>query len=69
MLEGTNDKPALITDFKEYHTDQTVKFIVKLNPDKLRQAEAEGLHKVFKLQNCIMTTTMVILFLKSNMHS
>lgn len=59
MLEGTNDKPALINDFKEYHTEQFVKFIVKMNPEKLRRAEQEGLHKIFKLQSCIVTTSMV----------
>lgn len=62
MLDGTADKPALISDFKEYHTDQFVKFIIKMNSDKLRRAEQEGLHKVFKLQSCIVTTSMVILF-------
>lgn len=46
-------------DFKEYHTDTTVKFVVKMNADKLRAAKEEGLHKVFKLQSVINTTSMV----------
>ncbi|VDK35008.1 unnamed protein product, partial [Anisakis simplex] len=29
-------------------------------PEKLRAAEAEGLHKVFKLQTVINTTSMVL---------
>ncbi|KAK0405993.1 hypothetical protein QR680_018303 [Steinernema hermaphroditum] len=58
--EGKEKMPEIITDYKEYHTDQTVKFVVKMAPEKLRQAESEGLHKVFKLQNVINTTSMVL---------
>ncbi|KAI1728634.1 DNA gyrase/topoisomerase IV, subunit A domain-containing protein [Ditylenchus destructor] len=54
LMEGT------ITDFKEYHTDQTVKFIIKMTPEKLREAERQGLHNVFKLQNVINTSNMVL---------
>lgn len=50
MLEGSSDKPAMITDFKEYHTEETVKFVVKMKPEQLSRYEREGLHKVFKLQ-------------------
>lgn len=47
------------SDFKEYHTDSTVKFVVKMTPEKLAAAEEQGLHKVFKLQSNITTNTMV----------
>ncbi|XP_076440250.1 DNA topoisomerase 2-alpha-like isoform X2 [Babylonia areolata] len=50
MLQGTDKTPPMITDYKEYHTDTTVKFVVKMSPEKLAQAEQTGLHKVFKLQ-------------------
>lgn len=50
MLEGSSDKPAMITDFREYHTEETVKFVVKMKPEQLNRYEREGLHKVFKLQ-------------------
>ncbi|KAK0396121.1 hypothetical protein QR680_001575 [Steinernema hermaphroditum] len=60
MMENSDKSPQMITDFKEYHTDQTVKFVIKMNPNKLREAEMEGLHKVFKLQNVIHTTSMVL---------
>ncbi|KAK7113702.1 DNA topoisomerase 2-alpha-like isoform X1 [Littorina saxatilis] len=53
MLQGTEKTQPMITDYKEYHTDTTVKFIVKMSPDKLAQAEMTGLHKVFKLQSNI----------------
>ena len=32
-------------DYKEYHTDTTVRFIVKMTAENLRKAEDEGLHK------------------------
>lgn len=59
MLNGTEKTPALISDYKEYHTDTTVKFVVKMTEEKLAQAEAAGLHKVFKLQTSLTCNSMV----------
>lgn len=47
------------SDFKEYHTDTTVRFVIKVANGKLKDLEAEGLHKVFKLQTVLNTTSMV----------
>ncbi|XP_020661519.3 DNA topoisomerase 2-alpha [Pogona vitticeps] len=60
MLNGTEKTPPLITDYKEYHTDTTVKFIVKMSEQKLVEAEAAGLHKVFKLQTSLSCNNMVL---------
>lgn len=60
MLNGTEKVPPLITDYKEYHTDTTVKFVVKMTEEKLREVEAAGLHKVFKLQSPLTCNSMVI---------
>ncbi|XP_070702301.1 DNA topoisomerase 2-beta isoform X1 [Pempheris klunzingeri] len=60
MLQGTDKTPALINDYKEYHTDTTVKFVVRLSEEKLAQAEAVGLHKVFKLQSSLTCNSMVL---------
>ncbi|XP_053117625.1 DNA topoisomerase 2-alpha [Hemicordylus capensis] len=60
MLNGTEKTPPLITDYKEYHTDTTVKFIVKMSEQKLAEAEAAGLHKVFKLQTSLSCNNMVL---------
>ena len=46
-------------DYKEYHTDTTVRFVVKMTPEKLAHAQGQGLHKVFKLQGSITTGCMV----------
>ncbi|XP_071112129.1 DNA topoisomerase 2-alpha-like isoform X2 [Haliotis cracherodii] len=60
LLHGSDKTQPLITDYKEYHTDTTVKFLVKMTPEKLAQSEEAGLHKVFKLQNQITTSSMVL---------
>ncbi|TKS89985.1 DNA topoisomerase 2-alpha [Collichthys lucidus] len=60
MLNGTEKVPALITDFKEYHTDTTVRFVVKMTAEKLQEVEAAGLHKVFKLQSPLTCNSMVL---------
>lgn len=59
MLQGSDKTPALISDYKEYHTDTTVKFLVRMSEEKLAQAEAVGLHKVFKLQSSLTCNSMV----------
>ncbi|TRY99029.1 hypothetical protein DNTS_024575 [Danionella cerebrum] len=60
MLQGTDKNPPLISDYKEYHTDTTVKFVVRMSEEKLAQAEAAGLHKVFKLQASLTCNSMVL---------
>ncbi|KAF7704937.1 DNA topoisomerase 2-alpha [Silurus meridionalis] len=60
MLNGSEKAPPLITDYKEYHTDSTVRFVVKMTEERLREAEAAGLHKVFKLQNPLTCNSMVL---------
>ncbi|KAG8446726.1 hypothetical protein GDO86_014258 [Hymenochirus boettgeri] len=60
MLNGTEKTPSLITDYKEYHTDTTVRFLVKMTEQKLAEAEAAGLHKVFKLQTPLTCNSIVL---------
>ncbi|XP_062894044.1 DNA topoisomerase 2-alpha [Mobula hypostoma] len=61
MLNGTDKTPSLITDYKEYHTDTTVRFIITMTEQKLAEAELAGLHKVFKL-NVPLTCNSMVLF-------
>lgn len=63
MMNGTEKTPPLITDYREYHTDTTVKFVVKMTEEKLAEAERVGLHKVFKLQTSLTCNSMVCLVL------
>ncbi|KAI6196197.1 DNA topoisomerase 2 [Aphelenchoides besseyi] len=60
MLEGTSKVAATISDFSEYHTEDTVKFVVKMEPAQLRAYESKGLHESFKLISSINTTSMVL---------
>lgn len=53
-------KKAVIADYKEYNTDTTIKFIISCLPGRLADLENEGLHKIFKLQNMISTTSMCV---------
>ena len=50
-----------ISDYKDYYTDTTVKFVLSLTEDKLAEAEQAGLHKKFKLEAAINTSNMVSL--------
>lgn len=55
---GTEKTKAVLSDYKEYNTDTTVKFVVTTLPGQLDNMEREGLHSVFKLQTQISTTSM-----------
>ena len=50
---------CLCSDYKEYHTDTTVKFLVTLSEQRMLEAEREGFHKKFKLEGCVATSNMV----------
>jgi DNA topoisomerase II len=60
FLTGSEKTPAVINDYKEYHTDATVRFVVKMTPEKLAEAEQQGLHKFFKLSTTITVNSMVV---------
>ena len=66
---GTDKVKAQINDYKEYHTDKTVRFVVSMSAEALRAADTQkGLHQFFKLQTTMSTSSMVsylkLLFLK-----
>lgn len=58
LLYGNEKQKPLISDYKEYHTDTTVKFVVTVTENQMEHLLAEGLHKVFKLQNFINLSQM-----------
>ena len=47
------------SDYKEYHTDTTVKFVVTLSEQKMSEAEKAGFYKKFKLEGYLNTSNMV----------
>ena len=57
---GTDKVKAQINDYKEYHTDKTVRFVVSMSAEALRAADTQkGLHQFFKLQTTMSTSSMV----------
>ncbi|KAF5292892.1 hypothetical protein FQR65_LT11144 [Abscondita terminalis] len=58
FLHGSEKTKAIIADYKEYNTDTTVKFVITCLPGELQNLEQQGLHKVFKLQSLLHTTSM-----------
>ena len=59
-LHGQDNKPGVITDYREYHTDTTVRFVVKMTAEQFRAANSVGLHKFFKLQKTLSLNSMVL---------
>ncbi|XP_037032881.1 DNA topoisomerase 2-like [Bradysia coprophila] len=60
LLRGSETVKPIITDYKEYQTDTTVRFVVSFAPgefDKL-QKEISGFHRVFQLFGIIKTDNM-----------
>ncbi|XP_044767164.1 DNA topoisomerase 2 [Coccinella septempunctata] len=58
LLHGSEKVKSVISDYKEYNTDTTIRFVVTVTPEQLQHLEKEGLHKVFKLQNIINMGSM-----------
>lgn len=58
VLDVMLNKNEAIIDYKEHSTDTEVNFIVTMSPQKLRDYEREGLHKVFKLSTTISLSSM-----------
>ncbi|GAA5863655.1 hypothetical protein JCM3774_001204 [Rhodotorula dairenensis] len=63
MLEswvaGTEKQTAWVKDYKEYHTDTTVHFVVTLTTAGKEAIEKDGLEKVFKISGKVNTSNMV----------
>eukprot|EP00930_Biecheleria_cincta_P068889 TRINITY_DN56718_c0_g1_i1.p1 TRINITY_DN56718_c0_g1~~TRINITY_DN56718_c0_g1_i1.p1 ORF type:complete len:1479 (+),score=323.22 TRINITY_DN56718_c0_g1_i1:52-4488(+) len=49
-----------IEDFREYHTESSVHFVLTLTPQKMREVEQFGLEKKFKLKTSLATSNMVL---------
>ena len=61
ILLNSNEKtPSFINEYKEYHTESTVRFVITLSEANLRKSLDSGIHKTFKLQSSLSTTSMVL---------
>ncbi|CAE7650581.1 top2 [Symbiodinium pilosum] len=53
-----DERRASITELREYHSENSVHFVLSMTPDKLSEAERRGFEKVFHLRSNISTTNM-----------
>eukprot|EP00397_Hematodinium_sp_SG-2012_P002474 GEMP01002481.1.p1 GENE.GEMP01002481.1~~GEMP01002481.1.p1 ORF type:complete len:1035 (+),score=209.67 GEMP01002481.1:227-3106(+) len=53
-------KDPLLEDYREYHTESTVHFILKMSSEQMARAEAEGVEKAFRLKSSVNETNMVL---------
>lgn len=67
LSNGTEKIKAIISDYREYHTDTTVRFVVSFAPGEFERLlnEEGGFHRVFKLSSSISTNQMHV-FDKNN---
>lgn len=60
LFDGSEkNKPQILSDYKEYHTDTTVHFICKLKAEDMQAVQQKGLYDVFSLKSSINTSNMV----------
>eukprot|EP00435_Cladocopium_sp_Y103_P015238 s2274_g3.t1 len=60
QMHGDEGKRAMISEFREYHTDNTVHFSLSMLPDKVAQAEQKGLEKALHLKSSISLNNMFL---------
>lgn len=51
---------ATITDFREYHTENTVHFEVTMSAEQMQRAEKAGLEKTFRMKTSVAISNMVL---------
>jgi DNA topoisomerase II len=60
LLAGSEKTPPSIKDYKEFHTDTTVSFTIILSEEQMKEAQAAGLEKKFKIESSVSTANMVL---------
>ncbi|TPX65567.1 hypothetical protein SpCBS45565_g05063 [Spizellomyces sp. 'palustris'] len=60
LLSGTEKIQPSIKDYKEYHTDTSVHFVISLTEAQMTKAEEEGLEKKFKMATMKSISNMVL---------
>ncbi|XP_067621307.1 DNA topoisomerase 2 isoform X2 [Eurosta solidaginis] len=59
-LSNGEKTKAVVADYREYHTDTTVRFVISFTPGEFERIQAEegGFHRVFKLTSSLSTNQM-----------
>eukprot|EP00403_Amphidinium_massartii_P017895 CAMPEP_0178416360 /NCGR_PEP_ID=MMETSP0689_2-20121128/24024_1 /TAXON_ID=160604 /ORGANISM="Amphidinium massartii, Strain CS-259" /LENGTH=1782 /DNA_ID=CAMNT_0020037703 /DNA_START=34 /DNA_END=5380 /DNA_ORIENTATION=+ len=60
LRQASANGNGVLDDFREYHTENTVHFSVKLARDSKEKVEKQGLEKVFKLRSSLSTSNMML---------
>ncbi|XP_050072339.1 DNA topoisomerase 2 [Anopheles maculipalpis] len=60
LLHGSDKVKPVISEYREYNTDTTVRFVISFLPGEYEKLYAEegGFHRVFKLTSSISTSSM-----------
>ena len=58
LVPKTKNTKPFISDYKEYHTDSTVHFVITMPPENLAAAIKSGIEKKFKLSTKLSITNM-----------
>merc|ERR1712187_853653 len=62
MLPGGEGKTKIqLADIREYHTEKTVHFTLKIKDEEMKKAKEQGIEKAIKLCGSINETNMVLL--------
>lgn len=59
-VNGSDKQPVCISEYKEYHTDETVRFVITMNEGQATKIRDAGYYKHFKLQSSLSTGSMVL---------
>lgn len=60
LAKSEGKKDPFIIDYKEHHTDTSVHFVIKMTPEKMKEALDVGLYTKFKLTSKISITNMML---------
>eukprot|EP00913_Durusdinium_trenchii_P034684 g32446.t1 len=60
QMHENNGKRAMISEFREHHTDNTVHFSLSMLPEKVATAEEKGFEKAMHLKSWISTSNMFL---------
>ncbi|EDW78045.1 uncharacterized protein Dwil_GK24224 [Drosophila willistoni] len=60
LSNGTDKVKAVVSEYREYHTDTTVRFVVSFAPGEFNRLRSEegGFYRVFKLTSSLSTNQM-----------
>ncbi|CAJ1382282.1 unnamed protein product [Effrenium voratum] len=60
QMQSENSKRGLLSEFREYHTENSVLFSLSMLPEKFALAEQRGIEKTLRLKSSIACTNMYL---------